>query len=112
MVHPAVIAAAIAIGAVAYIYYTYTGPDHVQKPVENQPYYPPNNNRNASTSSTPLPRKNKMSTNEPDCRICLSFMKNPYIALECSHVFHITCIKEWLKLQKTCPNCRAKTEFF
>ncbi|EAS07451.3 RING-H2 zinc finger protein (macronuclear) [Tetrahymena thermophila SB210] len=42
------------------------------------------------------------------CSICYNgFEKNEIIKkLPCKHIFHLSCIKPWLKKQKTCPNCR------
>lgn len=48
------------------------------------------------------------------CCICLEDMKlNDYIGqLNCNHVFHINCIKEWVlsNNDKRCPLCRESIE--
>lgn len=43
-----------------------------------------------------------------ECSICLEkYVKNDKImSLECSHSFHDSCIKLWLKNNNTCPQCR------
>ena len=43
------------------------------------------------------------------CPICLvDFVPEVHVVnLECSHIFHTLCIKEWLKRAPTCPSCRA-----
>lgn len=43
-----------------------------------------------------------------DCPICLNELKeNEEIAeIKCKHLFHCTCLKEWIKLNQTCPSCR------
>ncbi|CAH0480711.1 unnamed protein product [Peronospora belbahrii] len=44
-----------------------------------------------------------------DCVICLSELESgvdKYVALPCGHQFHLPCIRSWLKLRSTCPNCR------
>jgi hypothetical protein len=48
------------------------------------------------------------------CAICMDDFKendNKKVAeLNCSkfHIFHVDCIKEWIKKNDTCPNCREK----
>ena len=34
--------------------------------------------------------------------------KENKVLKECDHVFHETCIKEWIKINETCPICRSK----
>lgn len=42
-----------------------------------------------------------------NCSICLcNLYKEKIIILECSHVYHINCIQEWLLKSRTCPLCR------
>ena len=33
-------------------------------------------------------------------------LKPEIITLKCKHKFHANCILQWLKINKTCPNCR------
>lgn len=42
-----------------------------------------------------------------DCSICIEpIKKNQMISqLECNHVFHTKCLKEWFKQSIRCPNC-------
>ena len=55
------------------------------------------------------PDKNKDNEN---CSICCDQIihkltsKSVWI-LECKHVFHTKCLKEWEKIQPTCPVCRS-----
>ena len=44
---------------------------------------------------------------DEECCICRDRIEEG-IKLNCNHVFHKTCIKEWFKVNKTCPLCRAK----
>ncbi|CAL4082637.1 unnamed protein product [Meganyctiphanes norvegica] len=41
------------------------------------------------------------------CSVCLeALVKIPTVSLKCEHVFHERCIRNWLKRQSNCPNCR------
>ena len=54
-----------------------------------------------------LPFKNPNYFTEPECCIChdpLSSQANR--KLNCGHLFHRSCIGNWLKQQKNCPICR------
>lgn len=46
---------------------------------------------------------------EASCPICLEEFKDKDSQgiLKCQHVYHVTCIKKWLGLRKTCPVCKA-----
>ena len=43
-----------------------------------------------------------------ECTICIEKYKKheKIITLDCNHEFHSKCIKKWLNLKKSCPNCR------
>lgn len=42
------------------------------------------------------------------CAICLSALEGGELALHpCGHHYHKTCLETWLKIQGTCPTCRA-----
>ena len=43
------------------------------------------------------------------CCICTdNYKKNDEVSvLECEHIYHIKCIKEWCKYKSTCPVCNA-----
>ena len=49
----------------------------------------------------------RIKSNE-ECSICLTNTNKPICKTECGHYFHITCIKEWLSKNNTCPLCREK----
>ncbi|EGC33431.1 hypothetical protein DICPUDRAFT_92417 [Dictyostelium purpureum] len=50
------------------------------------------------------PENNGPTTNETCC-ICLCEMENgeEVRTLPCKHFFHVTCIDQWLKVNKVCP---------
>lgn len=45
-----------------------------------------------------------------ECSICLVDFEDEddFIDLECKHVFHESCLKEWVVRKRDCPNCREK----
>lgn len=45
---------------------------------------------------------------ENKCSICLEeyIENNNIIKLNCEHQYHKECIKEWLKINNNCPQCR------
>ena len=58
-------------------------------------------------------RKNLSNENEEgDCSICLETYKAEDLTtkLTCNHLFHSTCIAQWIRSNKTCPYCRASVE--
>ena len=52
--------------------------------------------------------KNQIKYSEDlQCSICLKNLdKSNQLELECSHIFHISCISDWKKRNNTCPICR------
>ena len=42
------------------------------------------------------------------CSICLNteVIESKIYKLECEHVFHMKCIKDWYIVKQSCPNCR------
>lgn len=48
---------------------------------------------------------------EITCSICLGELKGSHATsiTPCNHLFHKTCIQEWIRTQHSCPNCRAVT---
>ena len=42
-----------------------------------------------------------------DCSICYSSLEEESVKLRCTHMFHKTCITEWIKTSATCPICRS-----
>lgn len=48
-----------------------------------------------------------------ECSICLENNfenSDPLRKLGCDHIFHKHCIKDWMKLNKTCPLCRKEVK--
>ncbi|KAJ3021399.1 hypothetical protein HKX48_008629 [Thoreauomyces humboldtii] len=41
------------------------------------------------------------------CAVCVDAFPGSAVQLPCEHVFHADCIKPWLALHNTCPNCRT-----
>ncbi|MCT4697022.1 RING finger domain-containing protein [Candidatus Cardinium sp. TP] len=37
---------------------------------------------------------------------CSIYLENAAYCLPCGHYFHVNCIKQWLKTNMSCPNCR------
>ena len=42
------------------------------------------------------------------CLICTDEITSDCSAPKCGHIFHSECLKHWLQLNKSCPQCRAK----
>jgi len=52
-----------------------------------------------------------MSTSSAICSICLddySDAENKITKLECGHIYHKECVKDWLENNSTCPVCRTE----
>ncbi len=86
---------------------------------ENERYLPHSNQNNIQTIHTPL--SNNLlreviiikADETKECAICFDECKsdaideNRIVCMQnCKHVFHDKCIKEWIKINKTCPQCR------
>lgn len=42
------------------------------------------------------------------CSICLNKIYKNQVKLNCNHYYHHECLKEWLKYNNICPNCRSE----
>lgn len=42
-----------------------------------------------------------------NCSICLNPLEYDVISTHCNHKFHEECLKEWSKINKSCPLCRS-----
>jgi hypothetical protein len=97
----------------------YRGTGVSLEPIPN-PYFtpPPTNSAHESFTrkrSNTIERVNqldkKMLTDE--CGICYENLNGRKVVrkLNCQHIFHQTCLFEWLKKCSTCPFCRTKVEY-
>ncbi|XP_038689566.1 E3 ubiquitin-protein ligase At4g11680-like isoform X2 [Tripterygium wilfordii] len=52
------------------------------------------------------------STDDPECCICLAKYraKEEVRQLPCSHIFHLKCVDQWLKIISCCPLCKQELE--
>lgn len=49
-------------------------------------------------------------TESTDCMICCDALSNPVATKCCAQAFCCECMKTWLSIRKSCPNCRAKLD--
>ena len=43
------------------------------------------------------------------CSICLNNINTTdFVKTNCSHIFHLSCLNTWLRINKSCPNCRNR----
>lgn len=57
--------------------------------------------KSAATSKDPPMYRN-------ECVFCLDYIKKDACVAKCFHMFHYSCIKPWLRINKNCPTCRTK----
>ena len=52
-------------------------------------------------------------SNHDNCIICIDDfdIDDEIIYLECSHLFHVGCIKKWFLYHNTCPLCKKTYDF-
>lgn len=43
---------------------------------------------------------------ENSCAICLDDLRNNLVITKCNHMFHKSCLGQWLGNHSTCPCCR------
>ncbi|KAA8520979.1 hypothetical protein F0562_011652 [Nyssa sinensis] len=51
-----------------------------------------------------------LRTRDPQCCVCLGEFEMKEVVHQvpsCKHVFHIECIRHWLRTNSTCPLCRC-----
>ena len=51
--------------------------------------------------------------NDDTCQICFELVEtgSSWSCQNCHKPYHEACVKEWFKLNPTCPTCRRKPEF-
>lgn len=66
--------------------------------------------KNLPVSKIKERKKAEYSKNDEDCSICLGLFEvgDDVSTLPCAHVYHSNCIKNWLKIQNTCPLCKLE----
>ena len=64
------------------------------------------NGHTAKTCLSKFKDIERIDSKNQECSICLSKVNKPVCKTSCGHTFHITCLKEWLKTNVTCPLCR------
>lgn len=74
--------------------------------------------RSTTPTPTPTPRVAALpmlmnrNPNE-ECCICLdNAVELPWVLLPCGHMFHISCITQWLITRETCPVCRVRVRLW
>jgi len=57
-------------------------------------------------------KERTISDEDAACRICLAkYVNNDELReLPCTHVFHVSCVDKWLKINSLCPLCKATVE--
>ena len=67
-------------------------------------------NNNLLIDSICLINTSRLNPDKKECTICLEKfnINDKIINLECLHMFHNNCIKNWLKMKDYCPICKNK----
>ena len=52
--------------------------------------------------------KNYVKNPSTACCICTDDYKNneDVVSLTCKHIYHESCVKEWINMSSSCPTCR------
>lgn len=55
-------------------------------------------------------RKRSVSAEDAECCICLTRYKDNELLKElpCTHLFHVGCVDQWLKINSSCPLCKRQ----
>lgn len=62
----------------------------------------------ASTLTSTVHGRRPIDTGGEDLAICLEEWSDDEMAAElpCNHKYHFKCVKKWLMIHNTCPQCR------
>ncbi|XP_078033108.1 uncharacterized protein LOC144467951 [Augochlora pura] len=101
---------ALGVAFVSFLFYSLVNQRRApQQSYESKTRRDPPNNPNTSSNYTP---RRWDTTERPDiCTICSDELGTVFVtALECSHVFHEVCIRNWKEAatMPTCPICRHR----
>ena len=52
--------------------------------------------------------RDKLYKSVQTCSICLDDLltEEGVVEVKCGHIFHAACIKDWMRKDKSCPNCK------
>ncbi|KAI9088412.1 hypothetical protein K1719_029861 [Acacia pycnantha] len=81
---------------------------HILHPVRS-PLHPSLFDLLPTSTYSSSPGADEHSQAPPECAICLDDFKEGdtgRLLPNCNHFFHLNCIDEWLRTNKTCPLCR------
>ena len=54
---------------------------------------------------------NSENSENSECSICLEKLDSNCVSLySCEHIYHESCIREWLKKNRICPLCRCSVD--
>lgn len=67
---------------------------------------------NKSESGNSTDYKSDSTDEDPECCICLAKYKDKeeMRQLPCSHMFHLKCVDQWLKIISCCPLCKKELQ--
>ncbi len=69
----------------------------------------PSMSKSASDISSVRNSKEEPAEQSPQCPICLSKLKEPFISVKCGHMCCYLCWLQWFKTKLECPVCRERT---
>lgn len=63
---------------------------------------------------TNLKRTSLVTSQDGMCSVCFQNFKvgDDIPLMNCKHMFHLNCLREWFKYQRNCPMCRADKDYY